>query len=224
MQADLAKIVPLLTIMRNQGPNSVNGGGASILTAQGPFTATNPASNSAPDLSSQQAPVDAQIRALQDCLNGSNSTTCGAAPNGPLTTTAAAPTDQPNVVSETPVAVSQEPTQVASNGPSSNESATAQGTADQQRQIADAAVTELEAKVQAPTGLVSQWAATAGTPRNAGFDNPADEVTSPASGNHANDDGLATIAAGKRDQPDAATGLGAATGGHPGCDDRSGYG
>ena len=163
MRADLAKIVPLLTIMRNQGPNSVNGGGASILTAQGPFTATNPASNSAPDLSTQRAPIDAQIGALQDCLNGSNGTTCGAAPNGPLATTTASPTDQRNVVIETPVSVSQEPTQTASNGQSTNESAVAQETANQQRQIADAAATELEVKGQA-TGLVSQGAATAGRP------------------------------------------------------------
>lgn len=35
MRADLAKIVPLLTIMRNQGPNSVNGGGASIRRHKG---------------------------------------------------------------------------------------------------------------------------------------------------------------------------------------------
>src|SRR6202011_2765075 len=60
-----------------------------------------------------------------------------------------------------------------------------------------------------------------GTPRNAGFDNPADEVTSPARGSHANDDDRAAIAAGKRDQPDTATRLDATAGGHPGCDDRS---
>ena len=31
MRADMAKIVPVIEVMRNQGPNSVNGGGASVV-------------------------------------------------------------------------------------------------------------------------------------------------------------------------------------------------
>ena len=75
--------------------------------------------------------------------------------------------------------------------------------------------------VHATTSLTSRHGNGRGTPCNAGFDKPADEAASPANGSHANDDGLATIAAYKRDEPDAATGLGAVAGELPGRGDRS---
>lgn len=70
MQADLPKIIPQLEILRNQGPNSVNGGADSIITISvGAFTGTNPASVlSDPTATAQLTALSTQIDQQQQTI------------------------------------------------------------------------------------------------------------------------------------------------------------
>ena len=60
MQADMAKIVPVIEVLRNQGPNSVNGGGTSVVPPLPPVSlggVNNDAAPSRPRHRSPSAPA-----------------------------------------------------------------------------------------------------------------------------------------------------------------------